>query len=72
MPQGYEYYEEELGLNSEDLKVEFNNLSESEKEKYTKFDKWYLKKLDILTKLIEKRTAIPIFITHIVYHLSTR
>jgi hypothetical protein len=42
---------------------EFNILSKLKKKKYIKFEKWYLKKLDELTKLVKKRKGIPIFIT---------
>ncbi len=50
-------------ISYEEREKEFNNLSKSDKNKYIKFEKWYFKKLDELTKLVEKRDAIPIFIT---------
>jgi hypothetical protein len=42
---------------------EFSSLNKSKKEKYLKFEKWYIKKLDKLTKLVKKRAGIPIFVT---------
>jgi len=41
----------------------FNKLNKQEKSKYLKFEDWYLKQLEKLTDIVEKRGSIPIFVT---------
>jgi len=50
-------------ISYKDREDAFIKLSESEKNKYLKFENWYLKKLDELTNLVQNNNSIPIYIT---------
>ena len=48
-----------------DREKEFNKLDKKQKNKYIKFKKWYLEKLNELTNLVYEKNSTPIFITQI-------
>ena len=50
-------------ISYEEVKKNFTKLNKNKKIKYLEFEKWYLNQLKILTDLIYKVDALPIFIT---------